>query len=709
MKSQNILITFVAVLMFATLTQSAQAQCLADLNHDHVVDGSDLTAILSTWGTNGGSAGGDINGDGTVSGLDLAFVLSGWGVCPSPAWATVLEWTPDTAVVTNDTMRAAITASGLPWRVLDTWTGIEMILVPSGTFSMGCSASTSYACSFIESPTHQVTLSAFYMGRYEVTQAQWTFKMGSNPSYFQAPDYPSDISRPVERVSWDMIQGFNTATGLRLPTEAEWEYAYRAGTTTAFHSYPAQPTGFNDDSLLSNIAWFGSNSGAQTHAVGGKFANGLGLHDMSGNVFEWCQDWYGPYSSGSVTNPTGPATGTYRMWRGGDHWYSSEKCRASNRSWQWPISLGNNIGFRVARNPQSAAITAITPTSGPTAGGTAITITITGINLTGATSVTVGGVAATNVVVQSATRVTAVTPAGTLGAVVSVAVTTMGGSASLASAFTYVVWYTVLEQSVDAAVVTNTTMRNAITASGLPWRVRDTFSNIEMLLVPAGTFTMGCSPSNQWGCYSDENPTHQVTLSAFYIGRYEVTQAQWTAKMVSNPSYFSGYSDSPSRPVERVSWDMIASGSASFMSLTGLRLPTEAEWEYAYRAGTTTAYHSYPAQPTGFNNDYLLGSIAWYSSNPGFQTHAVGGKFANGLGLHDMSCNVQEWCQDWYDSTYYASSPLTNPTGPATGWARLLRGGSMGYGSGSRIASGRTKHYPNYIDDNNGFRVVRNP
>ena len=799
MKSQNILITFVAVLMFATLTQSAQAQCLADLNHDHVVDGSDLTAILSTWGTNGGSAGGDINGDGTVNGIDLASVLSGWGACPFQSWATVLEWAPNPTVVTDANLRAAIVASGLAWRVRDNSSNIEMLLVPAGTFTMGCSPSTEFVCYSNETPTHQVTLTnAFYMGRYEVTQAQWTATIGSNPSYFVPQNgYSSDTTKPVEQVSWNMIASGSTSfmslTGLRLPTEAEWEYAYRAGTTTAYHSFPAQPTGFNDDSLLSNIAWFGSNSGAQTHAVGGKFANGLGLHDMSGNVFEWCQDWYGPYSSGSVTNPTGPATGTYRMWRGGDHWYSSEKCRASNRSWQWPISLGNNIGFRVARNPQSAAITAITPTSGPTAGGTAITITITGINLTGATSVTVGGVAATNVVVQSATRVTAftpagtvgaksvavtapnetatavnaftyiapptissvspatgseaggtaititgtsltgatsvtvggvaatnvvvqsatrvtaVTPAGTLGAVVSVAVTTMGGSASLASAFTYVVWYTVLEQSVDAAVVTNTTMRNAITASGLPWRVRDTFSNIEMLLVPAGTFTMGCSPSNQWGCYSDENPTHQVTLSAFYIGRYEVTQAQWTAKMVSNPSYFSGYSDSPSRPVERVSWDMIASGSASFMSLTGLRLPTEAEWEYAYRAGTTTAYHSYPAQPTGFNNDYLLGSIAWYSSNPGFQTHAVGGKFANGLGLHDMSCNVQEWCQDWYDSTYYASSPLTNPTGPATGWARLLRGGSMGYGSGSRIASGRTKHYPNYIDDNNGFRVVRNP
>ena len=94
-----------AALMFAPLNQQANAQCLADVNHDHIVDGTDLTVILSTWGTNGGSAGGDINGDGTVNGIDLTFILSGWGVCPGPTWATVLEWAPDSAVVTDVTLR----------------------------------------------------------------------------------------------------------------------------------------------------------------------------------------------------------------------------------------------------------------------------------------------------------------------------------------------------------------------------------------------------------------------------------------------------------------------------------------------------------------------------------------------------------------------------------------------------------------------------
>ena len=137
-------------------------------------------------------------------------------------------------------------------------------------------------------------------------------------------------------------------TGLRLPTEAEWEYAYRAGTTTAFHSYPAQPNGFNDDTLLENIAWSGS---SPTHAVGGKFANGLGLHDMSGNVWEWCQDWYGPYSLGSVTNPTGLSTGLYRVLRGGGWSNYSLYCRASMRYAYTPDVINNDVGFRVVRTP----------------------------------------------------------------------------------------------------------------------------------------------------------------------------------------------------------------------------------------------------------------------------------------------------------------------------------------------------------------------
>ena len=720
-------IIFATVLMFAPLTQSAQAQCPADVNHDFNVDGTDLTAILSTWGTDGGSAGGDINVDGIVNGLDLAFVLSGWGICPGP-WATVLEFLPDATVVTNTTMRDAITASGLPWRVRHNSTSIEMVLVPGGTFTMGCSASTQYGCISDESPTHQVTLGAFYIGRYEVTQAQWTARMGSNPSFFvPANGYSSDTTKPVESVTWPMIAstgGFMSVAGLRLPTEAEWEYAYRAETTTAFHSYPAQPNGFNDATLLGNIAWYSGNNGASgsstygTKAVGGKFANALGLHDMAGNVWEWCQDWYSDtyYASSPLFNPTGPTTGTYRVLRGGNWGNSSLASRASVRFPVLPYDADKGKGFRVARTADIIYISSVTPNSGATAGGTAITIT--GANLTGATSVTIGGVAATNVVVLSSTSITAVTPAGTVGAA-SVAVTTPGGTATATNAFLYIAvvvptWATLLEAGPDPAVVTNANLRAAIVASGFAWRIKDTSSNIEMLLVPGGTFTMGCSVSGQCGCISDESPTHQVTLTqAFYMGRYEVTQAQWTAKMGSNPSNFSGYSDSPSRPVEQVSWDMIASGSTSFMSLTGLRLPTEAEWEYTYRAATTTAFHGWAQEPTGTNIDTYLFIIAWYSDNNGasgsstYGTKAVGGKQANGLGLHDMAGNVLEWCQDWNGA--YSSASVTNPTGPTTGSNRLLRGGGWLFSSCICRASGRYSYTPDTIYNYLGFRVVRTP
>ena len=355
------------------------------------------------------------------------------------------------------------------------------------------------------------------------------------------------------------------------------------------------------------------------------------------------------------------------------------------------------------------SIASVSPNQGIYSGGTAITIT--GSFLNGATSVKVGGVPATNVVAVDSTTVTAVTPAGSLGAA-SVEVTGAKGTATASGAFTFIsavvpTWATLLELLPDPAVVTDANLRTAIVASGFAWRVRDNATNIEMLLVPGGTFMMGCSPSAEFSCDSPEAPTHQVTLTqAFYMGRYEVTQAQWQAKMGSNPSSFPGYSDSPSRPVEQVSWNMIAS-TGGFMSVTGLRLPTEAEWEYAYRAGTTTAFHSYPAQPTGFNDDTLLGNIAWYNANTGSQTHAVGGKLANGLGLHDMAGNVWEWCQDWYGPS--SSGSVTNPTGPATGTYRLLRGGGWDNSSYFCRASQRDYFETYSIGYNVGFRVVRNP
>ena len=343
------------------------------------------------------------------------------------------------------------------------------------------------------------------------------------------------------------------------------------------------------------------------------------------------------------------------------------------------------------------SISSVSPSFGSAAGGTAITIA--GKNFTGATSVMIGGITATSFVVVSATTITAVSPIGSAGAK-DVVVTTPAGTATLVGGFVLIAgscpsptWATVLEWIPNPAVVTDANLRAAITATNLPWRVLDNGTNIEMLLVPGGTFMMGCSPGDA-ECSGDESPTHQVTLTnAFYMGKTEVTQAQWLAKMGSNPSRFG---EQPNNPVENVSWNMIAS-TGGFNSVTGLRLPTEAEWEFACRAGTTTARY-------GAVND-----IAWYDGTFSGTTHAVSTKHPNALGLYDTLGNVWEWCQDWRG--IYPNQSVTNPSGPTTGVKRLLRGGGWDVGSRQCRASQRDQTYgdPTQIGGAIGFRVARNP
>jgi formylglycine-generating enzyme required for sulfatase activity len=232
--------------------------------------------------------------------------------------------------------------------VRDNGTGIEMLLVPPGTFEMGCiMGSNQHGCNFWEQPVHQVTLtSAFYLGRYEVTQSQWMATIGSNPSRFvPANGYPGSGSRPVERVSWDTIQGYLSATGFRLPTEAEWEYACRAGTQTPFYN------GSQNDSTLGSLAWYSASGGDQTRPVGGKLSNAFGFHDMLGNVWEFVSDGYGEYSPVHQTDPTGPREQTVRVLRGGCWDCLPDGLRSSDRAGGAVNWISDTVGFRVARNP----------------------------------------------------------------------------------------------------------------------------------------------------------------------------------------------------------------------------------------------------------------------------------------------------------------------------------------------------------------------
>jgi len=226
-----------------------------------------------------------------------------------------------------------------------------MLPVEGGTFTMGATPEQGTSDPWNdERPTHEVTLSTFSIGETEVTQALWQAVMGNNPS-----DFTGDPSRPVEMVSWDDCQAFivklNQMTGrnFRLPTEAEWEYAARGGKKTQGYKY----AGSND---VNEVAWWDTNAGDGvgpdspdygTHPVASKKANELGLYDMSGNVWEWCQDWYGSYSSEAQTNPTGPATGSNRVYRGGSWFNYARNCRVSSR-YHWTMNGTNYMGLRLA-------------------------------------------------------------------------------------------------------------------------------------------------------------------------------------------------------------------------------------------------------------------------------------------------------------------------------------------------------------------------
>jgi formylglycine-generating enzyme required for sulfatase activity len=336
----------------ATHPELGACRCVGDIVTDGIVNGADLGTLLAYWGLTTSvpySQASDINVDGRVDGADLGRLLSNWGACQYPgitvpAWAILIEALPDPAVVTNPALRTAIAATGLAWRVRDTATQIEMLLVPPGAFEMGCvQGSTQYACTPEELPVHPVALTApIYLGRYEVTQTQWMVKMGSNPSYFQGP---SPDRRPVEYVSWNSIQNFLELTGTRLPTEAEWEYACRAGTRTPLYN------GSSDDSTLGALAWYVGNC-TQTQAIGGKAANALGFHDMLGNVWEWVRDGWGSFVVEAQVNPTGPEA-SESVVRGGC--YADGTNGISLRSsFRYPVQRNwadRYFGFRVARNP----------------------------------------------------------------------------------------------------------------------------------------------------------------------------------------------------------------------------------------------------------------------------------------------------------------------------------------------------------------------
>jgi len=378
-----------------------------DINGDGDTSGADLALFLGGFGTNQSNL--DFDDSGTVDGGDLAVFLAAWeeGGSPTPctpkvpSWATAITNCPDPNIVTSNTLRDNIVKGGWAWKVKDNITGIHMVWIPldptasppSATFTMGCSpASTqTVGCLPIENPTHAVTLTnavyndeaGFYMSVGEVTQAEWMYPNQTshpNPSYFVGSDLPVETVRYSVVNAWlkNASTGSSALTSMRLPTEAEWEYAYRAGTTTAFHGYPGESTenGSNDPSTLMHIAWYAANSEGKTHAIteGNLQPNGFGLYNMSGNVWEWVSDRRGNYENVPPgDNPQGVpinfSTCAFRfeappcyVLRGG-HWGDNTEqtatifLRSSTRGGYPDVVIPDVerglFGFRVARNAES--------------------------------------------------------------------------------------------------------------------------------------------------------------------------------------------------------------------------------------------------------------------------------------------------------------------------------------------------------------------
>ncbi len=213
----------------------------------------------------------------------------------------------------------------------------------------------------------------------------------------------------------------------------------------------------------------------------------------------------------------------------------------------------------------------------------------------------------------------------------------------------------------------------------------------QMIYVSGGTFEMGSNNG-----YDNEKPVHTVTVNSFYMGKYEVTQKQWKAIMGNNPSEFKG----DNLPVENVSWNGVQEFIKKLNQKTGkhYRLPTEAEWEFTARGGNKSRGYEYSG-----SND--INEVAWYWDNAGRKNHFVGQKSPNELGIYDMSGNVWEWCQDWYDENYYRHSPQNNPQGPESGSLRVHRGGGWDYGA-PRCRVADRGYWPGFGYDNLGFRIA---
>ncbi|MBQ9874414.1 MAG: SUMF1/EgtB/PvdO family nonheme iron enzyme [Thermoguttaceae bacterium] len=480
---------------------------------------------------------------------------------------------------------------------------------PPGTFTMGSPAYDEGSQS--DETPHKVELTTgFWIMETEMTQEQWKAIAENNPSEFSGSDLP------VENVSWiacdQMINLLNDMVAVGrtrgdksipsgwkfdLPTEAQWEYAYRAGKSGKVEN-------------LYKIAWLAGNSEGQPHAVGEKTSNPWGIRDMIGNVREWCKDWYDSkyYLSGELVDPQGPPSGNYRVVRGSGWDERSDRCRPLARDSESPNHDESNLGVRLVLVSRAAK--------------------------------------ETDVAAESSNPGREV-------------------------------------KDLDGGK--NAGDRATLKIDGVEYVFR---------YCPAGEFQMG-SPDDEVARKDDELQHNVELTQGFWLMEKEVTQEQWTDVMGKNPSR----AESIRLPVESVSWKDCENYVKKLNEQNALpdgwkfALPTEAQWEYACRAGSSETRYG------------QLSEIAWYDKNAK-ELRQGGQKLPNAWGLCDMLGNVREWTRDWYHKAFYSSGESTDPSGYRQGDRRVVRGGSFESEARECRAALRESVSPNSDYDDLGVRLA---
>ena len=683
---------------------------------------------------------------------------------------------------------------------------------------------------FVDATKYATEAEQFGFGSSHLKTADATITREQKKITWREPGYVVSDDFPVEQVTWnDAVrfcnwlsehEGLNvcyrqdgdqwillgTANGYRLPTEAEWEYACRAGSTTQFW--------FGDDVAdLERHDWHGKNAGRRAWAVGTKSANPFGLFDMHGNVREWCSDYYDYkyYEKSPTKDPFCASGGPARVSRGGAWYYPAVCCRSASRFFYLPVSC-SFIGLRLARvegiwpgvdwtrlsvsqdlkdPPRTgrwqtdAAATAPSgdnrlprvTASDPAAPQEGILYQI--VNAQSGMALSAAGKDASALIqtarkpssaqqwslkrfgdrfqlINSLSHLLANVRGGyaTSGVQIIQYRNQGGGGNELWLFQRRGDWHEIIAEhglvlsvanaSQDRSEIVQVNRRGSDdeiwslipvphlvvspfnaqqaranqeawgTYLGLPVETTSSIG-MRLTLIPPGEFMMGSSKREKpFG--SDEGPERRVRITnSFYLGVYEVTQEEYQAVTGTNPSFFSSTGDLKEQvagldtrrfPVDQVCWEDATEFCRELSAREGkrYRLPTEAEWEYACRAGTTTAFSSGSALSRDDAN-YWKSATGPYLDRP----TTVGSYPPNAFGLYDMHGNVYEWCSDWYDKGYYAISPADDPQGPSAGSSRVLRGGAWNSSPVTCRSARRVNHRPAVRDSELGFRVVCEP